>query len=284
MELEIIQPQKIKKVDYYDHPAMSQSKLKEFKKSPKHYFAKYVQKQTIETTDAMKFGNIFHTLLLEPLKFAERYILMPSLDKRTKEYKEWEKNNILNEKDKEKIITFAEYNSAKQMVEALKPKKVIKELFNLGGLIEQDFFWVGSGVECKMKLDMFIEPCEQVPNGAIFDYKSTNDALPDAFSNSIYKYGYYNQVAFYRNGIKTIYNTNDYPDFYFVAIEKEAPFESAIYEADDIIMDIGLNENKKLLKMYKECLESNHFYGYDETIKKISLPQWFINKIYFKGE
>jgi exodeoxyribonuclease VIII len=66
--------------DYHaDKTAISRSGLMEFKKSPYHYWANYLNpdKPEKEPTDAMILGNAFHTLVLEPNTFDERYLVMP---------------------------------------------------------------------------------------------------------------------------------------------------------------------------------------------------------------
>ena len=200
IELEIIQPPKINKIDYYEHPAMSQSKLKDLKKSPKHFWAKHIDHDRLpqEETEAMKLGSLFHCLLLEWDHFSDRYIIAPQLDKRTKEYKAWLTNKSWELEIKD-IITQQEYNAAQKMVKALQAKKIMQLMFSMQGLIEKEFYWTDkiTQVPCKMKLDFFIEPCSLLPKGAIIDFKSTQDACHEAFSISVNKYGYYNQQAFY---------------------------------------------------------------------------------------
>lgn len=271
------------KMDYFDRPEMSQSKLKDLKKSPKHFWANHLDIDRIaqNETDEMKLGSLFHCLLLEGNYFHDRYIIAPQLDKRTKDYKMWRESKSC-ELETKTIITQYEYDISQKMIKALKSKKIIQILLSMNGLIENEFYWNDSvtNVPCKMKLDIFIEPCEFAPRGAIFDFKSTQDASMDGFSRSIEKYGYYNQEAFYCEGIKTIYDLPDYPDFYFIAIEKESPYESGIFKGDDVIMDIGLTENRKLLGLYKQCLESSNWYGYTGEVQTISLPTWAINKHY----
>ncbi len=270
-------------VDYFDRPEMSQSKLKDLKKSPRHFWAKNIDpnRSLSSETDAMKLGSLFHCLLLEYEKFDDIYLVAPNLDRRTKDYKNW--LSSLNDIDSSKItITMHDLDITYRMVQALKSKKVMQKIFSVEGLIEKEFYWtdISSNIPCKMKLDFFIEPCNLVPRGAIIDFKSTQDASTEGFGSSINKYGYYNQQAFYCEGIKTIYNLSDYPEFYFVAIEKESPYECGFFEGDDVIMDIGLTENRKLLQLYKQCLETDNWYGYEDKIQRISLPIWAINKHY----
>lgn len=280
---EVVKPLTIKTINYFDRHEMSQSKLKDLKRSPKHFWAKHIDPEKVpqNETDSMMLGSLFHCLLLEKDCFNDRYILAPHLDKRTKEYKKWCEDNE-RELELKEVVSLSDYRTANKMVCSLKSKKIIQLMFSMKGLIEKEFYWEDSitGVPCKMKLDFFIEPCQELPNGAIIDCKSTQDASQDAFSKSIEKYGYYNQQAFYCEGIKTIYNLSDHPDFYFIAVEKESPYESGIFKGDDVIMDIGITENRRLLQLYKECLISDNWYGYTGEVQTISLPTWAINKHY----
>ena len=100
-------------IDYYDRPEISQSMLKDLKKSPYYFWAKHINpnKEIEMPTPAMEFGKALHMSVLEPDLFAETYTIDPKIDKRSNEGKalhaEWLKNNegkiILKEDDAIKI-------------------------------------------------------------------------------------------------------------------------------------------------------------------------------------
>ncbi|MBP9742337.1 MAG: PD-(D/E)XK nuclease-like domain-containing protein [Burkholderiales bacterium] len=264
--------------DYYDNPAISQSKLKDLKRSPKHFWTMHVEGVEVIETDAMRFGKAVHMCLFEHQLFIQSYIVSPNFDKRTKDGKlafaEFTANNL------DKIIISAEDMAAvKSIRDAVLNKKTSRVLLN-NGLPEHELYWTDTdtGISCKAKLDYLIEPCDQFPNGLIIDLKTTINAEPGEFAKSIYTFGYYNQLAFYCNAVKSIYQTSDYPTFIFIPVEKIAPFECSFLAGDDVMLDIGLKENRKLLNLYNYCIESGKWYGYEDKVQTIGLPNWAMNK------
>lgn len=272
------------KIDYFDNPAMSQSKLKDLKRSPKHFWTKHLALDRLPDaeTDAMRFGKAVHSCLFEHQLFIRDYVVEPNVDKRTKDGKlafaEFVATNV-----GKIFISADDMIAVKRIRDAILNKKTSRILLN-NGLPEHELYWIDAdtGVSCKAKLDYFIEPCEQFQSGLIIDVKTTVDAEPNGFAKSIYNLGYYNQMAFYCNAVKTIYQTPDYPAFIFIPVEKVAPFECSFLVGDEVMLDIGLKENRKLLNLYNHCMQTGKWYGYEDKVQTISLPNWAMNKIIFE--
>lgn len=267
-------------INYYDHPAISQSKLKDLKQSPAHFYAKHLDpdREREKDTAALIFGRLVHTCILEPEKIDCQFFIMPKINRKTNEGKA-QYNELLLTHSNKTLIDKEDLDKAQAMRKALFKKKTAQMMLTKTGLIEKEFYYKFNDVDCKMKLDFFIEPCSDFPNGLIIDYKSTLDARIDEFAKSIYNYGYHNQVAWYCAGIKEIYNTKDYPPFLFFAQEKTAPYESIPYGTDNTIFEAGLRENNKLLELYKECISRNEWPGYPDKFEEIGLASWMLNKL-----
>ena len=64
---------------YHSVNGVSRSGLMHFEKSPFHYWSEYLDpaKPAKEPTDAMIFGNAFHTYVLEHHEFGKRYAVEP---------------------------------------------------------------------------------------------------------------------------------------------------------------------------------------------------------------
>jgi exodeoxyribonuclease VIII len=271
----------IKDAKYFSNPALSQSKLKELKKSPLHLWAKYIDPNRIEeeSTEAMILGKATHCALFENELFSTAYCVAPVCDRRTSQgkatYSMFEAMNA-----GKTILKAEQYTIIQKMVNRIHQKNAVKLLLN-GGKAEHELYWADSefGLDCKAKLDYLIEPCSEYPNGIIIDLKTTTSANANEFSKTIYNLGYYNQVAFYCEAVKQIYKTEDYPMFLFIAAEKTAPFECDFYICDEGTLDAGLQENRKLMKIYKECLTDNKWEGYSDSIKSIGMPHWGFNNI-----
>lgn len=271
---------------YYDNPAMSQSKLKDLKKSPKHFWTKHLASDRITEveTDAIHFGKAVHTCLFEHQLFMSNYVVGPNVDKRTRDGKLAFAEFMANSAGKT-IISADEMAAVKRIRDAVLNKKISRVLLN-NGLPEHELYWVdvNTGINCKAKLDYFIEPCDQFPSGLIIDLKTTINAELTDFAKSIYTFGYYNQLAFYCNAVKIIYNTPNYPVFIFIPVEKVAPFECNFLAGDEVMLEIGLKENHKLLNLYSQCTESGKWYGYEDKVQTIGLPNWVINKFNFEEQ
>ncbi|MFN8788212.1 MAG: PD-(D/E)XK nuclease-like domain-containing protein [Neisseriaceae bacterium] len=266
--------------NYYDNPAMSQSKLKDLKKSPKHFWEKHLSSKYYQDTEtyAMHFGKAARMCLFEHQSFINNYIVEPNIDRRTKEgnlvFAEFEAD-IGNKT----VISADDMVTVKRIRDAVLNKKISRILLN-NGLPEHELYWTdtNTGIKCKAKLGYFIEPCEQFPNGLIIDLKTTINAEPSEFAKSIYTFGYYNQLAYYCKAVKTIYQTLDYPTFIFIAVEKTAPFECSFLAGNEEMLEIGLKENRRLLNLYNHCIQTGKWPGYDDKVQEIGLPSWAINK------
>lgn len=176
-------------------------------------------------TDAMKFGSAVHACLFEHQLFMNTYVIEPVVNKRTKEGKQSLADFTANCADKI-IISQEDMITVKQIRDSILNKKTSRLLLN-NGLAEHELYWTDkkTGINCKAKLDYLIEPCLQFPNGLIIDLKTTTNASINEFAKSIYNFGYHNQLAFYCEAVKNVYNTPDYPIFVFIPVEKTAPFE-----------------------------------------------------------
>lgn len=269
-------------MNYFNNPAMSQSKLKDLKKSPKHFWAKHINPDRLlqEETEAMRFGSAAHMCLLEPQLFMETYIAMPSINRKTNVGKEAYAQFIEENKGKT-VITTDDMVTVKRMRDAVLNKKISRLLLN-NGQAEVELYWKDkdTGIHCKAKLDYVIKPSSEVPTGLIPDLKTTTNANPDAFAKSAYDFGYYNQAAWYEEAFFQNYGTR--PPFVFIAVEKTEPFECGFFAADEQMLEIGRKENRRLLNLYNECQTNNRWPGYEDKINSIGLPGWALNKFNFE--
>ena len=248
--------------EYLKAPRISQSALKHFEKSPAHYKASL----TIEDKDTKdkRIGRAVHCAVLEPNEFNNRYAVYPEkLDKRTKEGKalfaEFEESAIGKE-----ILSLEEYETAINCAKSVTDHETVKSLMSKGHP-EVSIFTELEGVPVKCRLDWYRE-------NIILDLKTTDDASPQGFLRSIFKYGYHIQAAWYMDccsqaGLPV---TN----FILVAVEKTAPYAVGIYELDDLSIERGIELYRCYLSQYKECTESNDWTSYSREIVTLKLPSY----------
>ena len=145
------------------------------------------------------------------------------------------------------------------------------------GMAEMSGFWRDpeTGIECKCRPD-FLAMEEGTITG-ILDVKTCCDASADAFARSIASLGYDVQAAFYQDGVKTITGMN--VPFYFIAVEKEAPFAVAAYKASAEMIETGRAKYRAALQLLQWCRDNKRWPAYQPNgeIEEINLPRWAAN-------
>jgi hypothetical protein len=63
--------------------------------------------------------------------------------------------------------------------------------------------------------------------------------------------------------------------FIFAAWEKHSPYAPALYYASESLLQAGRIEYKRLLKIYRNCLETDKWEGYPAGIHEVNLPANF---------
>ncbi|WP_339050262.1 PD-(D/E)XK nuclease-like domain-containing protein [Rickettsiella endosymbiont of Xylota segnis] len=252
--------------DYHRGPGISRSGLMEFKRSPYHYWYKYLNPdyKPEPVTQAQIIGNALHSLILEPNEFEKRYFVIPEFNKVTKEGKErWQK--IKSELGKKETLTLNQYQTLQHMAASLKKNKLASQLIE-NAEIEQSLYWTDpdTGILCKCRPDI-------LRNNLVCDLKTAQDGSPRSFQYAAFDYGYYIQAAMVREAIKQL-KQKIIKDFLFLVIEKARPYAISIYQLDEASLDKGYQEFKTLLVRYQHCLESNDWPAY--TIQEVSLPRY----------
>lgn len=252
--------------DYHRGPGISRSGLMEFKRSPYHYWYRYLNPdyKPKSSTPAQVIGNALHTFILEPNQFEKRYFVIPEFNKITKEGKErWQK--IKSELGKKETLSAHQYQTLQHMAASLKKNKLAMQLIEKAE-IEQSLYWIDpdTGILCKCRPDI-------LRNNLVCDLKTTQDGSPRSFQYAAFDYGYYIQAAMVREALKQLKQTV-VNDFLFIVIEKSAPYVISIYQLDQAFLDKGYQEFKALLTRYQHCLETNDWPAY--SIQEISLPRY----------
>lgn len=249
--------------EYNDYPAIRKSELDYIHQSPAHY--QVYKANGRKETDALRWGRMFHTFVLEPELFNQEYaVLEESVNRNTiagkKAWATWLEANegkiAVNRPDMDTLI---------QMKQCIFDHPLAKNALS-GGIAESTLLWEYDGMLCKARPDYI------TANGLIVDLKTTKDARPRGFAKDCADYRYHVQSAFYTEAYYQVFG--EYPaGFLFVAIEKEKPYAVALYTADHI-MDQGYREFTEDLRVYKECLETDIWPSYPAECRSIILPKY----------
>lgn len=260
--------------EYQQHPAIRRSELFMLTESPEKF--KYYMEHPEPPTTALIFGQLFHTLVLQPELVEEQYAVMPNVDRRTKEgkaiYAEFEQTAA-----EKTVVTADMWEQATAMREALLQNDFVQKL--LKGEKEKPFFWVDdlTGEACKCKVDCL----SQIGDAdVIVDLKTADNAETEAFTKAAIKYGYDLQAAMYSEGVKI--NTGKEPLFVFIVIEKKPPFAVNILQADKLLIRRGYDLFRELIGIYHDCKETGNWWGYlgkYNQINNLALPAYLAREV-----
>lgn len=221
-------------------------------KTAKH-LKKYQDKKP--DSDALRFGRIFHTSLLEPgnigaLEVYEDMDWIPKADhpdgKSINDQKaEWKQTRNDNEipyfmKNQERI-------DLENMVKAIREHPLASKYLKPEAKIEGSLFWKDerTGLDCKSRLDLIL-PDDDI----IIEIKTDVDPEPEAFGRKIYNMGYHIGAWFNREGYRAVFG-RDLKAFIFVVLEKSEPYSVGVYMMSAHDFDAGEIDGVPLMMRYK---------------------------------
>jgi len=240
---------------------ISSSDIRRLLRSPAHF-----RNPAKMESAAMAFGTVVHTFVLEPHVAEARYRARADVDGRTKEGKavrDWEQS--LAAQQGVQFVSRADYDAATSIATSVRTHLGATSLLT-GGMAEvsgtADNF---CGINARIRPDYL---CDD----RIIDLKTCTDARPDAFVRSVMSYGYHIQAAYYLAVAEAIDGKKR--KFYWVAVEKDAPYAVAVYEASDAMLEHGRREYRKAIELYKECAALDLWPAYSQQIQQLELPAW----------
>ncbi len=261
-------------LDYLAWDAVSNSALHAAARSMAHYRCR----KPVEETPAMRLGSLVHAGRLEPLRIAERYVVMPLFEldvltssgeipanpKATKAYRDKVAQFVAANKDKT-VVTQAQYDAMRAMVGELAAHPRAAALLEDGDY-EVSILWrdVDSGLLCKGRID-----CWQERQSVVVDIKTTADA--GRFERQILDRAYHRQLAMYADGLAEL--TDHDHGGALVAVESGEPYSVRAALMSEAAMEAGHAEYKRLLKQIAEAVEAKHWPGY-ESPEEWTIPVW----------
>lgn len=264
-----------------DLSAISSSGVRMLLRSPMHFVSWLINRDNEEEEkDYFRFGRAAHMALLEPAKFKDSYIIEPIFEAPTKDGKMSTRSKEAVEK-REKwraeldadslVITEQEMQDLTGMIDSVMSHSVARNLL-VDGRPEVSGWWTEpeTGVLCRIRPDYLSTDSDG--NIHLIDFKTTIDARTGMFSESIYKYMYHVQMAFYYDGIKEILKKEP-ATASFIAIDKKSPYSCGVYICDDNMLEMGRQWYKYALQLYSQCIKRNQWPGIQTQAQMISLPR-----------
>lgn len=255
--------------EYHQRDGLSKSKMDLLEISPAHYKASL--EQPTKQTEALIFGSLFHTLVLEPERLEIEFAIEPKINKRTNEGKALYEQFLDINKDKT-IITEEMLDKAKIMKESLLKNKIAKKLINAKGDVEISLFWTDKETKTLLKA----RP-DKIVDNIIIDLKTALTANPNNFYKKAYDLGYHRQAYHFLTGYEECYGKKA-DGFIFIVIEKEPPYAVCCYKATDELLKIAKIEVRNDIELFANCEKTNTWNGYPEVLHDLDAPIWIGNK------
>lgn len=269
-------------VDYAKIPAVSITRLKELKRSPKHY--QHVLKEGLPETDALRLGVAAHTATLEPERYENQFAIWsrrgPSGNLCPRNGQYWD---LFCQKYTGKdIITEDDDSLARMIATAVRSDPMAARYFATGEP-EVSLQW-DTWVEAPLGLARMV-PCRgrvdwitRIDGKMYFvGLKTARDIRPMLFGKHAHQLGYHMQWAFYHDAYIEIAGTA--PVMKEVVVESTAPFDVAVNNVTQDVIEQGRDDYMQLLKIWVECESAQVWPGVangaeiDVTLPTYAYPQ-----------
>ena len=262
-----------------DDTHVGSSMLSDFRTSPALYQGLYVT-HTIPkpppTTPMLK-GSALHTLVLEPQRWEDQYLVAPDGVK-TRRGKKWEALAEVGQAEGKVVLLYSEYEAAWKMACALLSNQHLRGFLASGHrMVEQSVRWTdtASGIDCKCRPDL-VDTDPELPQAWLVELKSS--ASPgDEFRKSCANYGYDRQMAHNMEGVASIVDRPVSP--YFFVVRNEPPWD--VWPENKVslenFIEPGFRSRRYWLRRLAECMETNVWTSPEQTEPgELELPFWHL--------
>jgi len=273
---------------YHSQPSISASGLKLLKQSPAHY--REAKDNPKGQTDAMYFGELYHTFILENERFYKEVTVVDSEERPEKRYGMSAKANAAWFESFTNPITKETHEQLKRMREVLFRHPYARALLTKGEAEHSYYFELDIGASIPVKARFRADNVRH-DKRIIVDLKTAADASQDGFKKAAANFDYQIQAALYSDLMELATGQTLGYDFFFVAQEKVPPYCFGIYQASPQFLAVGKYEYELLLMLYAYCEEKNIWPGYQiwtdnkYGVNSLDLPPWSIKEMeYFTPE
>jgi len=266
--------------DYIDVDACQKSALKnvETAKDLKKYREKKLD------NDALRFGRIFHTAILEPNKFKKKkfeiYDDQDWIPKGEHKYdlSQNDQKQLWKDYNRAYEIEYyknkAEIDAIKAMSEAILTDPLASKYLSGKGEAELSLFWDDpkTGLRCKTRLDWLRY------DDVIVELKSDANPEPVAFGKKVYNMNYHVGAWFNREGFRACFE-RDISAFVYIVNEKDDPWTIGTYSMNAHDFDGGEIDGYPQMKRY-QMIKAGGFKDHNQgedgeyTVLPLQTPGW----------
>jgi exodeoxyribonuclease VIII len=252
--------------DYCAIEAVNWSSLKDMAVSPRMF--RHRTKHPRRDTEALAFGRLFHTALLEPERFAATYVVEPDFgDCRFKENKArrdgWRADHAHRE-----LMSEHDAYTVRAMVAAVREHRVASGLLS-EGTAEETITWTDprTGLACKGRIDW-------LRRRFVTDIKTTRRETMGAFKRDIRELLYYSQVGWYTDGAVAAGRLEDPEPPLILGVQDVEPWDVMVVRVGGEDLDAGRAVWRMLLDRFAACVASDWWPGVAPEIVDLRLPNF----------
>lgn len=281
--------------DYRAWPAISQSVIKYGQTSMLHMKAASEGRLTLKRTDAINFGAALHCWLFERTSFADQYPIATPCQATLKSGKnagakcgkvasyrdgaDWYCGTHARSYEAQYVETRLsqdQLSSIERIADTISTHEVVRLLASPGGS-EVSVAACVDGVPAKGRFDRYIDAIEGKIPPTIIDVKKlpSGEGTRRSLQRRIRNYGYDLQAAWYTHMAHLI--TGETHRFVWLFVEDSEPFDIAVYEASQDMIDLGAQKWMQVLSQYQQCQKYDIWQGYTPFLEVIE-PEDFEKK------
>jgi len=224
--------------EYHAAPGISSSNLRDIYHSIDQY--EWYQEHPKKPTDAMIEGSALHDLALLPDKFDDLWYISKYKTKTAEKFKK-----DVEDHAPKGVLTAHQGHSLTEQYRALKRNPTIVKVFQSDTLLREVSIW---GHDPTTNLLIKARP-DIISMGVMYDLKTTAGSVtPRGFLQSVYKYKYHVQAAWYLWVAAIIGMQID--RFVFICVERHPPYHTALYELNDDLISEGRMIIRQALDKY----------------------------------
>lgn len=250
-----------------ERSAVSSTQLKRMLISPAHFVSGLHEHD--ESTEAMQYGTVLHARMLEPITFSKRFYATPKVNRATKEGKSLAESYKAEAAGR--TMFPAEWLPAIECVVDNAGMHDKARAILGAGEAEVAFSWIDdeTTIKCKIKVDWLHDV------RLLADVKSAVDVPPEGFSRACARLNYPLSAFMYCEGVRQV--TGEYPEWAFIACEKDRPHTVAVYRASETFLRRGQKDFRSALRRLAECRAKGRFpmLQEDGDWEPIDLPRWY---------
>lgn len=253
--------------EYHARPELSSTEARLLLQSPAKYRWRKDNPPLIDDSPKFDIGKAVHSKVLG---VGADVIVVDADDWRTKVAREAREE--ARAEGKAPLLT-REFEAVNAMAEAVLAHSTARALLSQAGDSEVSVFAEVDAVAVRARFDFL--PARTDRRTVAVDLKTTLDASLREFERAVARYQYDVQAAHYLDTYGQATGDTD-AAFVLIAVEKEAPYLTAVHQLPTQWMAMGRTKAKRARELWAECSKSGVWPGYPDEVQLLTPPTWTV--------